>query len=404
MKPADIFEYTFSDFSNNKFKTMMSSLGIIIGVMAIVVMLTLGDGLYSGVSGQFGSLDLNQIIISPGQASQSSGIGFGAVQTKPPANLTDRDVSVLMTTPGVTEVNPRMVASGMVTFNRENRSLSIQGVRPSDETKLSQQMAKGRFLSPTDTYSVVLGYNVSNGTFSRVINPGSTITITNPALGMSHTYTVVGVMSQSNGSVVSGDPNANIYMTTDGLKGFSLAKSYSVIYVRAADVNAVDKTADNVKAALSRFHRNEGFTVQTIKSFSQAISSIFDYIKYILSGIAAISLLVGGIGILNVMMLTVKERTKEIGLMKAVGATTSDVRMLFLAESALLGLISGLIGLGIAFLVCYVIGKGAGMPMPVSINNILIGIIFGLVTTTIAGVYPANQAAILDPIEALRTE
>jgi len=404
MKPMDIFEYTFSDFSNNKFKTMMSSLGIIIGVMAIVVMLTLGDGLYSGVSGQFGSLDLNQIIISPGEAARSTGLGIGAVQVKPPANLTDRDVSILMTTPGVTEVNPRMVTSGLVTFNKENRSSSIQGVKPADETTLSRQMAKGRFLSPTDTYSVVLGYNVSNGTFSRVINPGSTITITNPALGLSHTYTVVGIMAQSNGSVVSGDPNANIYMTTDGLKGFSLMKSYSMIYVRAKDVSSVDQTADNIRDALNRFHRNEGFSVNTVKSFSDAISSIFDYIKYILSGIAAISLVVGGIGILNVMMLTVKERTKEIGLMKAVGATTWDVRTLFLAESALLGLISGLIGLGIAFIVCFAIGKGAGMPMPVSINNILIGIAFGLVTTTIAGVYPANQAATLDPIEALRTE
>ena len=112
----------------------------------------------------------------------------------------------------------------------------------------------------------------------------------------------------------------------------------------------------------------------------------------------------GGIGIMNVMMLTVKERTKEIGLMKAIGATTGNVRLLFLAESSMLGLVSGIIGLVLAFIIAAIVGNLIGMDMPVSIRNILIGIGFGFLTTTIAGVYPANQAAKLDPIDALRTE
>ena len=113
----------------------------------------------------------------------------------------------------------------------------------------------------------------------------------------------------------------------------------------------MDETADAVKEALNRVHRNEAFSIVTVKSFSQAITAIFDYIKYILGGIAGISLVVGGIGIMNVMMLTVKERTKEIGLMKAVGATTGNVRNLFLVESTLLGVISGLIGLAVAMVI-----------------------------------------------------
>ncbi len=182
MKALDVLEYTLSDFSSNKFKTMMSSLGIIIGVMAIVVMLTLGDGLYSGVSKQFGSLDLDQMIVMPGGGTQSSGMSFSVsqAQVKPPATFTDRDVNLLMSTSGVTEVTPRINEYAVVTYNGDNRSLSIQGVRAASETKAGPGIDKGRFLSPSDIYSVVLGSTVSNGTFPRIIRTGSVITITSP--------------------------------------------------------------------------------------------------------------------------------------------------------------------------------------------------------------------------------
>jgi putative ABC transport system permease protein len=275
---------------------------------------------------------------------------------------------------------------------------------PQYEDRMAENMDKGRFLSQSDKYAVVLGSRAANGTFGKVIRPGSYITISNFYTNASQTYIVVGVLKEMNGSILTGNPNNRIFMTKEGIKGFTDQDTYTEIWVRAENIETATQVSENVNNALNRFHKKEGFSVLTQKMFADAINQIFDLIKYTLAGIGAVSLLVGGIGITNVMMLTVKERVKEIGLMKAVGATTANVRIIFLTEAALLGFISGLIGVLIAMLVSGIVGNLAGLPMNVSPLNILIGISFGLFTTTIAGVYPANQASKLDPIEALRTE
>jgi len=402
MKFYDALEFVFLSFKGEKFKTVMSSLGIIIGVAAIVVMLSVGEGLVTGVSSVFGDMDLNMVQVIPG--------GFeppGAGRPMKDAVLDDRDISLLESVIGVESVSPRRSTGALMEFRSDERSVYVVAITPSKESKIADTIEAGRFLSDSDRSSVVLGYDIANKMFDMKINPGSHITLTNSLTNTSIDYKVVGILEDvEQMSLLGGSSNSQIFITHPSMKILRNIQDYSFssINVLVEDPDTIAETIERMDKSLQRTHRNEKYTIFDQSGWLESITEMLTMIKYALGGIGAVSLAVGGIGIINVMMLTVTERIKEIGIMKAVGANKGDIRTLFLIESGILGLVSGLIGVSLGGGLAYLISVLGDFPSTVTMTSILIGLGFGVITSVVAGVYPASRAARLDPVEALRAE
>jgi putative ABC transport system permease protein len=402
MKFYDALEFVFLSFSGEKFKTIMSSLGIIIGVAAIVVMLSVGEGLVTGVSSAFGDMDLNMVQVIPGGFEPA-----GAGRPMKNAVLDDRDVSLLEGVIGVESVSPRRSTGALMEFRSDERSVGVVAITPSKESKIADTIEAGRFLSDSDRSGMVLGYDISNKMFDMKINPGSHIILTNSLTNTSIDYKVVGVLEDvEQMSILGGSSNSQIYITHPSMKNLLDIQEYSFssINVWVEDQDTIPETIERMDKSLQRTHRNEKYTIFDQSGFLENLTDLLNQIKYGLGGIGAVALVVGGIGIINVMMLTVTERIKEIGVMKAVGANKGDIRTLFLIESGILGLVSGLIGVSLGGGLAYLISVLGNFPSTVTLTSILIGLAFGLVTSVVAGVYPASRAARLDPVEALRAE
>lgn len=403
MKLIDAIEQVLLSFSSNRFKTIMSCVGIIIGVIAIVVMLSVGQGIREGMSDAFGDLNLDVITIFPG----GSGFEAGKIVYQKPAEFDDKDIHALVNTVGVKRVSPRHGSMVTMKFREEERSFYFNAISPTDEPDLLESIDKGRFLMDSDKSALVIGNDIANEMFKFPLNPGMRLTIINEDKDTSKEFTIVGILKEKEQtSPFGGNSNMEMFTTHQALKEFLDIKkyTYSLMLVTVEDRNDIEITAKKVDDNLRKLHKDEGYTVQILKSFLESLDKFFVILKYGLGGIGAVSLAVGGVGIVNVMMLTVTERIKEIGVMKAVGATRSNIRVLFLLESGLLGAVSGLIGITIGSGISFLISSLGNFPIAVTWTSLAAGLMFSIITTTIAGVYPANKASKLDPVEALRAE
>jgi putative ABC transport system permease protein len=404
---AAIFE-ALESLNANKVRTGLTILGIVIGVAAVIAMLAVGTGAQNTITGAINGVGTNLLFVFPGNQQQDVKI----VQP-----LTQGDVNAIsdpLQAPSVALVAPVIMSSFDVTFAGQQTTSQVSGVTPAHESVRNDKMTEGAFISDQDLLGhasvAVIGPDVADKLFGRrdgVV--GETIRISGQP------FRIIGLMA-SRGGGMGGSQDNVVYIPLTTAQSRLIHRNnnkYDIVFAQAVAPDQVTAASDEVSQILRTRHRTvigvDDFTVMTQQDIVSTAQTITGVLTIFLGGIAAISLLVGGIGIMNIMLVSVTERTREIGLRKAIGARKRDILIQFLTESALLSLLGGIIGIALGWLIGFAVGKiaaASGSPFTpaVSLNAVLLATIFATAVGLFFGIYPANRAANLEPVEALRYE
>ena len=413
MKTYDIFTFAFNSLTQRKLRSWLTVLGIVIGVASVVALISIGQGAQAQITGQLGGLGADVITISPGfQRATSGGFGggdrFGGSAASLAQNLTEDDARAVKTTQGVLYVNGIVSDRGDISYLGETATASVQGIDTSawrfiETTKLDS----GRYLNPGDTNAVVIGNRIANQLFKQPVTVNRQITIEGK------TFKVVGILQAGGGF---GQQDSVVYMPKETARQiFDLdGKKLSSISVKVADASDAQNVASQIENKLRITRHVQGdkqdFTVTTAQAIQNQISSVIGIFTLFLGAVASISLLVGAIGIANTMFTSVMERTRQIGILKSIGATDNEVTKIFLIESGLIGLLGGIIGVLIGLIASGAIsqlGSGlgpGGFTTVVSPELIILAVAFSVTIGAVSGWFPARRAAKLEPVEALRYE
>jgi putative ABC transport system permease protein len=385
-------------------------LGIVIGVAAVIAMVGVGTGATARVQAQIQSIGSNLIIVLPGSLS-SNGVrlGSGAVAT-----LTEDDAKAIAAEcPSVSAVAPAVRGGVQVVYGSNNWATTVQGVTPDYMTIRDYTMLSGQFFTNQDVDAAakvaVLGETVVRNLFGHSEPTGQVAIIKNVP------FTVVGVLTPKGQSPSGQDQDDIILLPISTAKQKVLgtnkanAKAVSTLMVQASGAAAMDQAQQEMEALLRERHRildgqDDDFTIRNLMEVFAAQESSAQVMSILLGAIASVSLVVGGIGIMNIMLVSVTERTREIGLRQAVGAKTRDILSQFLVEAVTLSLLGGMIGIVTGLAASALISHFAQWSTQVSPLSILMAFVFSALVGVFFGYYPARKAAFLDPIEALRYE
>lgn len=415
MKFDDILRLSLNSLMHRKLRSWLTVLGIVIGVAAVVALVSIGEGMQASITEQLGGLGANTITISPGRMRAFGRVGqqMGASQTT--GNLTENDLRIVKTTPGILYSNGIVSGRAEVSYIGQTASVSIQGVDTSVWRFMETTgLESGRYLSLGDTYVAVIGNRIANDVFKQQIMLNRQITIGD------QNFRVVGILKSAG---FMGQEDYSIFIPRDIARNILTdlsSNQLSSIIVQVSDSSNVQDVATEIEKRLMVARhvteQNKDFTVASAQAIQETVSSITQTITLFLGGIAGISLLVGGIGIANTMFMSVMERTRLIGVLKALGTTNFEVMKLFITESAIMGLVGGLIGVFVGFLLSSIIsefgvrmiglggGGMGGITTVVTPQLVLFAIGFSVFIGIISGLLPARRAADLQPVDALRYE
>jgi macrolide transport system ATP-binding/permease protein len=408
---AESMQVALRSLGANKTRSVLTMLGIVIGVAAVIAMLSIGRGAQNAITDQIQSIGTNLLFVSPG-AVQQGGVRqeAGSAQT-----LTYDDAEAIAQLPSVAAVAPEVSTFGQVVYLGQNTRTRIYGITPDYETVRNVSVEDGEFISSahlTGRSSVaVLGNTTAVDLFGDAYSAvGQSIRVSGQP------FRVIGVLESKGGSGMgSMDDAVFVPLTTAQTRLFAtrrLGTAYSVssISVQVVSENQIDQAVQEIGELLRERHRvvEDDFTVMSQQDILETATQITGVLTAFLGGVAAISLLVGGIGIMNIMLVSVTERTREIGLRKAVGARRRDVLAQFLTEAALLSVMGGVVGIMLGWLLAQLVGRvlsGTTTITPyVGLDAVLLATLFSAAVGVFFGWYPAWRAARLNPIDALRYE
>jgi putative ABC transport system permease protein len=408
----DYFKLAWENITHRRLRSWLTIIGIVIGIAAVVALVSLGQGVEKVITAEFTKIGTDKIFVFPA-GGFSSGPPGSTVGIEP---LTEHDIEIIRRSKGVNEASGLLLKPAKITYSRNVYFSSVIGMPLDDSKKLLDEAwnfeyTKGRSLKSGDKYKIVIGHDIANDkTFGKNVNVGDRLNIEG------QDFEVVGEIKGM------GDPSVDAGIIMPQETATQLFKAVypggmeeDEIIVRVNKGEDPAAVAENIKKDLRRSRNvkegEEDFSVQTIAQLQASFSVILDALLAIVIGIAAISLFVGGVGIMNTMYTAVLQRTNEIGVMKAIGAKNSDILQIFLIESGMLGLIGGaiglIIGMGLSSLVAF-IGRAflnttflyAYFPWYLIVGALL----FAFVVGGLSGVLPAIQASRQSPVEALRYE
>ena len=396
------FLEAIGSLSANKTRSSLTMLGIMIGVGAVIALMGLGEGTQASITGEIESIGTNVLFVSSG----------GEVDN--PEALTIRDAQVIADpslAPSVKNVAPVLQGNVEVSIPGESTSTSLVAITPEYHLVQSADVAQGLPITDEqlENYAsvVLLGTDVAEELFNR-----TTDLIGEKVRLNGQVFAVSGVLEEQGaaGFGSSGDNQVLVPLTTAQLRLLKRASSDEVdlIYIQANNAEGVPAAEEEVAQILRSRHRStlgeDDFEITTTQSIVDMAETITNTLTLFLGAIAGVSLLVGGIGIMNIMLVTVTERTKEIGLRKAMGARKRDVLNQFLVESSLLSLGGGLIGIMLGFGIAIMVGRLISIDAVITVEVVLLATMFSAAIGLFFGLYPANRAASLEPVEALRSE